>query len=392
MHPVNTGKWFWLRAPEPSPLRLSEKLKTALATSLAILFVGVTSGQMVVGAGLVTLLASMGASAVILFAMPNSPVARPWPLVGGHFLSALVGLLCARYIPHPWIASALAVGIAVLVMHLARCLHPPGGATALIPVLGGESIHALGFQFLLTPLALNVALMLVISQFYRLMTRPLPRPPLPHKSDEPEPLERLGIRSDDLHAALRDMNAYVDVSESELGEIFERAARSAFRREFGELTCERIMTRDVLTVEFGDELESVWRLMQKEGVRALPVIDRGRHVIGIITFGDFFRHARAEEFRGLSGKLKHLLSATPQVTSSKPEVAGQIMTAPVVTARHDAHIADLAMLLTRHGYHRIPIVDEHKKLVGLVTQTDFIAATYRLGAIPPQSNFERIAP
>lgn len=378
---MNGSSGSWLRLPEPSPLGLAEKLRTALAAGLAILGTGLVSGHFTQGTGLTTLLASMGASAVILFAMPNSPVARTWPFLGGHLLSALIGLLCARYVPHPWVAAALAVGSAVLTMHLARCLHPPGGATALIPTLGGESIRALGFQFLVAPLAINLAIMLATSRIYRLLTRPIPAEPPPREA-EPQPLERLGIRMEDLSGALRDMNAFVDVSEGELGEIFERAARSAFRREFGEVRCEHIMTREVFTVEFGDELEAVWQLMQQHRLRTVPVIDRGRHVIGIISLSDFFRHAYAENPRTLGSKLKQLLQATPTITSNKPEVAGQIMSAPAVTARHDAHLADLAQLLTRHHYHRIPIVNERNKLVGLVTQTDLIAAFYRLNMTP----------
>jgi len=377
------SSWLVLRLPERSPLGRAEKIRTALAAGLAILITGWISGRFIEGVGLTTLLASMGASAVILFAMPNSPVARPWPLVGGHFISALIGLGCARYLPDPWLSAALAVGVSVFAMHLARCLHPPGGASALIPILGGESIRALGMQFLLTPLAINVLLMLTASLAYRFLTRPSAPAQPARESGQPLPLERLGIRADDLSGALGEMNAFVDVSAGELSEIFEKAALRAYRREFGEITCAHIMTRDVVTIEFGDELESVWQLMHDRNLRALPVIDRGRHVIGMITLRDFFRHARAEEFGSLSGKLKKLLRATPQVTSDKPEVAGQIMAHPVITVRHDAHIAELASLLTRHGYHRIPIVDERDKLVGLVTQTDLIAAVYRLGGRAP---------
>jgi len=137
------------------------------------------------------------------------------------------------------------------------------------------------------------------------------------------------------------------------------------------------MTPQPLTAEFGDDLESVWQLMQREGIRALPVVDRGRHVIGMVTLKDFFRHARADSFDSLSARLKVLLLPSPRVTSTKPEVVGQIMTAPAITARQDVHIAELARLLCEHGIHQVPIVDERGKLVGLVTQSDLIAALYR---------------
>ncbi|MEW6039148.1 MAG: HPP family protein [Pseudomonadota bacterium] len=365
---------LWL--PEPLPTSFPEQSRSALAAGLAIFLIGMISSRFVEGGGLKTLVASMGASAVILFVVPHSPMARPWSLVGGHLISGLIGILCARWVPDTWPAAALAVGLAIFAMQLTRCLHPPGGASALIPVLGDAGIRALGFQFLLTPLALNVAVILVASRLYGRWVhaaRPAPKTE-PHP---PSPLERIGIRAEDFHAALQDVGVFVDVSADELSDIYHFAASRAFRRTFGETTCARIMTPRPLTAEFGDDLESVWQLMQREGIRALPVVDRGRHVIGIITLKDFFRHARAESFGSLAARLKALLLPSPGVTSTKPEVVGQIMTAPVVTARQDAHIAELARLLSEYGIHQVPIVDERGKLVGLVTQTDLIAALYR---------------
>jgi CBS domain-containing membrane protein len=358
------------------PTSFSEQCRAALAAGLAIFLVGLISSRFVEGGGLKTLVASMGATAVILFVVPHSPMARPWSLVGGHLVSGLIGILCVRWVPQTWLAAALAVGLAIFAMQLARCLHPPGGASALIPVLGDAGIHALGFQFLLTPLALNVAIMLAVSRLYnRWAHSAKPAPKIePHP---PSPLQRIGIRAEDFHAALHDMGVFVDVSADELSNIYHYAATRAFRRTFGETACASVMTPRPLTAEFGDDLESVWRLMQREGVRALPVVDRGRHVIGIVTLKDFFRHVRAEGHDSLSAKLKALLRPSPWVTSRKPEVVGQIMTAPAVTVRQDVHLGELARLLSEHGIHQTPVVDERGKLVGLVTQTDLIAALYR---------------
>jgi CBS domain-containing membrane protein len=325
------------------------------------------------------MLASMGASAVILFAVPHSPMARGWPVAGGHLVSALIGVGCRIWISDTWAAAALALALSLLAMQFLRCLHPPGGATALVPVLGGESIDALGYGFLFTPVSLNVAALLVLARIFRPETRPQAAAGLPPEVSrhDPPPLERLGIRTDDLRAALHDMNAFVDASEGELREIYNLAALRAYRREFGEQTCARIMTREVVTVEFATELEEAWRLMQGERIKALPVVDRGRHVIGIVTRADFFRHVSAEPLDGLGARLRRLVRPTPGQTSAKPEVAGQIMTAPVVTVRADAPIAEVVPLLAGRGIHQVPIVDERRKLVGLVTQSDLIAALYR---------------
>ncbi len=112
------------------------------------------------------LVASMGASAVLLFAVPHGPLSQPWPLFGGHLVSAFIGVVCAQVISQPIPAAALAVGIAIGAMHYLRCIHPPGGATALSAVTGGEAVHQLGFQYVLTPVMLNVMTILLVALLF----------------------------------------------------------------------------------------------------------------------------------------------------------------------------------------------------------------------------------
>ncbi|MCK6410974.1 MAG: HPP family protein [Azonexus sp.] len=120
----------------------------------------------------VLLLGSFGASAVLLFGAPRSPLAQPRNLVGGHMLSALIGVACWKWLsPFPWLAAALAVATAIAVMHLTRTLHPPGGATALIAVTGSAEIHRLGFWYVLLPATLGPLLMLLIALLFNNLAR-----------------------------------------------------------------------------------------------------------------------------------------------------------------------------------------------------------------------------
>jgi CBS-domain-containing membrane protein len=110
------------------------------------------------------LVGSFGASAVLIYGIPTSPYAQPRSLLGGHIISAIIGVSCITVITsYPAIAAALAVALSLVAMHMTRTVHPPGGATALIAVVGGENIHALGYWFVLTPIALGAGLMLVIA-------------------------------------------------------------------------------------------------------------------------------------------------------------------------------------------------------------------------------------
>ena len=113
---------------------------------------------------LLMIVGSFGASAVLIYGAIKSPLAQPRNLIGGHVLSALVGVACQQVFPSTlWLAAALAVSTAIAVMHATQTLHPPGGATALIAVIGGEKIHSLGFSYALFPVGGGVLIMLVIA-------------------------------------------------------------------------------------------------------------------------------------------------------------------------------------------------------------------------------------
>ena len=110
------------------------------------------------------LVGSFGATAVLIYGTPNSPYAQPRNLVGGHIMSALIGVSCAfLFKENIALAAAFAVSASVVAMHFSRCIHPPGGATALIAVVGGSNIHELGYWYALTPIGVGALLMLVIA-------------------------------------------------------------------------------------------------------------------------------------------------------------------------------------------------------------------------------------
>src|SRR5512147_693099 len=122
-----------------APVRLTEKIVSALAAFVAMLLTGILCSSL--GHSAVPLMiASMGASSVLLFAALHSPMAQPWPFVGGHLISALIGITCYKLIPGVFLSAALAVALAIFVMHLLNCLHPPGGATSLAMVISGQEM------------------------------------------------------------------------------------------------------------------------------------------------------------------------------------------------------------------------------------------------------------
>jgi len=155
-----------MRGGEMSPKRAS--LHEIIWSALGC-FLGISSVYWVghlQGLGLedsLFLVGSFGASAILIYGIPEAIPSQPRNLIGGHVLSAIVGVSCAMLISTPMIAAAAAVASAVVVMHLGRCIHPPGGATALIAVIGGSNIHTLGYWYVLTPIASGAVLMLIVA-------------------------------------------------------------------------------------------------------------------------------------------------------------------------------------------------------------------------------------
>lgn len=116
------------------------------------------------GTDLSLLIGSLGASAVLVFGAIRSPLAQPRNLIGGHLVSAVVGVTCWQWLGFDlWLAQAAAVATAIALMHLTRTLHPPGGATALIAVIGSDQIHAMGYLYCLVPALIGPLVLLVVA-------------------------------------------------------------------------------------------------------------------------------------------------------------------------------------------------------------------------------------
>ncbi|MDO9194192.1 MAG: HPP family protein [Undibacterium sp.] len=377
---------YWLSGFVPGKVAVSrlERLRACCGALSGILVTALVSHALLGNAqALPFLIAPMGASAVLLFALPSSPLAQPWSILGGNMVSAAVGVACALWISDPNIAAALAVAGAIAAMFALRCLHPPGGAIALSAVLGGAAIHAQGFYYVLSPVGLNSLLLLLIAVVFNNLTRH--RYPHKQQSDQKSihktgditPTARLGFTSDDLDAVIKKYNQVLDISRDDLEFLFKQTEMQSYQRRFDRITCGDIMSRDIISVEFGTLLEDAWLLLRKHKIKALPVVDRARRVIGILTVVDFMKHANLDVHEGFEIKLRQFIKRTTELHSQKPEVVGQIMTTNVHTADEDKHIVELVPLLSDAGMHHIPIIDKERRLAGIVTQSDLVAALYR---------------
>ncbi|MDP2795043.1 MAG: HPP family protein [Sulfurisoma sp.] len=388
--PMNPLRAAWLRLkPDPSGVAAAEQWRSALAAALAVFVTAWVSWQVPGTPPFVV--ASIGASAVILFVLPGSPFAQPWAVVGGYLVAAAAGVLAASWVPGVVPALALAIGLTILGMLALRCLHPPGGAVALYAVLGGEPVRALGWQFLLTPVLVNALLLVAVALLVNnlLPGRRYPRPPptaVPGKR-EAEPLDRTGLRRRDLQAALRGYGHLVDVGNEELDEIVALAERHAFRRDFGELSCGDIMSRVLVTVRPQATLLEAWRRLRQQRLVMLLVVDALERVEGVVALEDFVRAAKAETVRGLRQRLFRLL----RLNFARDATVGSIMRREVLTVAAGDHVAELVAPMSR-GIHQAAVVDAERRLLGVVTQSDLVAALYRGRLLQPRESPASAAP
>lgn len=183
--------------------------------------------------GAVLVATSMGSTAVTLFASPHGPMSQPWAVTGGHMVSALIGVSCVEWLGSGHVLTApLAVGLSIAAMYSLRCLHPPGGATALGAVLGGESVHALGYMYVVNPILLNVVIILVVAVIFNFpfKWRRYPQPWWEKNvvceigsNDVLSHGEKCMIPHSDLVYALSQIDTFVNVSEQDLQRIYALA-------------------------------------------------------------------------------------------------------------------------------------------------------------------------
>ncbi|QSR27228.1 hypothetical protein CFH99_16530 [Nocardioides aromaticivorans] len=336
-----------------------ELARGALGALVGIAVAGATARAVPGGPEMLPfIVAPMGACAVLLFAVPASPLAQPWPVLGGNLISTGAGLGAHWLVDDVLLAAALGVGAAIGTMMLLGCLHPPGGACALLAATATPAIQEQGVLFVLTPVAVNTAALLVVAVAVNNLTgrryphRPAPPPPASAATE-------LGITTPDVEEAMKRLADRLDVLPADVVAIVRDAETHALDRRLGSIPVARIMNRDVVVAH---PFESIYRartLLVQRQVKTLPVVDDERHVIGVVSIIDLFTRDLVEL-----------------------ETVDSIMRTDVTTILEDTPVAELVPAMTSEGYKNVPVVDAEDRLVGMITRGELIAVLHRalLGA------------
>lgn len=356
-------RWLLSFAPAAVAVPWRERVRSCIG---ALVGIGITGASMhwLFGADtrIPLLVAPMGASAVLLFAVPASPLAQPWSLIGGNLVSATLGVIASQCFDDPVMAAAFAVAAATCAMFALRCVHPPSGAVALTAVLGGPSVHALGFRFVAEPIALQSFVLLSAAIVYHTVTGHR----YPHakrgnaQANRQHDAGATGITRADIEAIVRQQGELIDVAADDLQTLLHEAQLLAYARSFSDMTCADIMSREVVSVSPDTTAAAAWRQLERHRIKALPVVDDARHVVGIVTRTDFV---------GRTAFGLRRMRASRRVD--------EIMTPTVCTVDASVPVGKLIPLFAHYGHHHIPVLDSSKRLAGMITQSDLIGGLHR---------------
>lgn len=323
------------------------------------------------------LIAPFGASAVLLFAVPNSPLAQPWSTIMGNMIAAVVAVAICLLVDDPVPKVALSVGGAITAMILCRALHPPGGAVAMTAALSPALIEKLGFWYAIVPVGIgSIALVFIAIGYAYLTGRKYPfrqfEDPSTHATKDRNPSERLGLTKDELADILSEYRQSFNLGVEDLARLIGAAGMQAATHQTGDPCVGDIMSTDLVSVAPDTPITEILDLFKHHKFISLPVVRSNQEFVGIIFQIDVINH--------FNDSILHKLGRI----AGKKVTAGQIMQRRVQNAAVDDRIASLLPLMADGEVDAVPVLDG-RTLVGIATQTDLIASLTRL-ALPISAN------
>lgn len=329
------------------------------------------------------LVAPFGATSVLLFAVPNSPLAQPWSAIVGNSVAALVGVAACLTVPDPALRIALAVGLAITATMLCRAVHPPAGAVAMTAVMSPEAVDHLGFWFALTPIAAGTALLVVLAALYARATgRRYPfrqfDEPSPNGTADRSPPERLGLSEAELAEILERYRQSLNLGVEDLARLIGAAELQAAAHHAGPMTAEDIMSRNLVTVRPETGIAEVADLFRQHHFTSLPVTGPNNEFLGVIFQIHLISRAREDALRldrGFGPAFRRLLDRNRE----SPVRAEDIMRVALPRATTRTPIGALLPLMADGDTDAVPVL-QRGRIVGIVTRTDLIAALARASA------------
>lgn len=368
--------------PPLSSVSLRESLRAGLGGMIIVAIVGLlalaTSNEPSLG---FYMIAPFGATAVLVFAVPNSPLAQPWSAIVGNSVAALIGVAVCLAVPDPTFRNALAVGLAIMATSLCRALHPPAGAVALTASMNPEAVTNLGWQFIITPVAAGTIFIVLAGVLYaRITGRHYPLRQFEatnrHGTSELSPVERVGLSEQDLTRILERYRQSFNLGVQDLARLIGAVELETAARRAGPMTAADIMSQNLITVSPDTSLGQVADLFRHHKFTSLPVVGEHNRFLGVIFQMHLIARAREDALqldRKFISSMKSLLSRSQNMKSLQ---AKDIMSTTTPKILPTTPIAALLPLMADGDVDAIPVL-EGEQIVGIVTQTDLISALAR---------------
>lgn len=319
------------------------------------------------------LIAPLGATAMLAFAVPSSPLAQPWAAMVGNTVSALIGVALVMTVTEPWLAIGLSVTLAMGAMMLLRAAHPPAAGVALGVVLTADVVREVGFSYAFSPVLLDTCLLLLVAVVYNRLTGrvyPFRQPEEQAPTQVTQPGLQPAIEARELTQILQDLRLDANIGPADLARLIDAAHGIAAEHLFSGVVSRQVMTRDVVTTPPQMPVSQVAALIRQHKLRTLPVIDQDGMFQGLVSAFDLVRSWHKPPKAVKTGVLTRLLR--PSQDAVEP-VAADVMEKTVGTATETTPLGVLIDLLAEGGQQAVPVLDQGR-LVGLVSRADLIAA------------------
>nr|WP_325248981.1 HPP family protein [Amylibacter sp.] len=374
---INRTQWVRGLGPAISSIPMGESLRSGIGALIGLGAAGLlvlTFADPHLG---LIMIAPFGASAVLLFGVPNSPLAQPWAALVGNTVSAAVGVTVSLLVPDPTLCVSLAVALSVVAMMLTRAVHPPGGAVAMTAALNPALVQDMGYHFALLPVAAGTALLVLLAILYAHLTGR--RYPYRHFDDEnangttdAPAMERLGLSEDDLSTILQRYRQSLNLGVEDLARLIGAAQLQAASHRTGPVSAADIMSRDLVTVGADTPLSDVADLFRQHGFTTLPVVGDNDSYLGVIFQIHLIRRAREDALR-LNRRFSAAMGRLMATQGKSAVRAGQIMAVTTPCVSPDTPLAALLPILAEGSCDAVPVL-ESGRIVGIVTRNDLIAA------------------
>ena len=327
------------------------------------------------------LFAPLGATAVLVFAVPSSPLAQPFSCVMGNTISALWTLGVMHSLPPVW-WPAVAVAGAIACMLVTRSLHPPGGAVALLMALSPAQTLATPWPLLLLQIALMTGVLVMAGVVYHRVTGRR----YPHHADGVSPpgprhAPRLGLSTADLEALLLRFDQANNLDAQDLAALMAAAEDQAIEQRLGGVQCGQLMTPKPVVCHMDDALRDVAKLLQQHAVKCLPVVDAHGQLLGLLERSAVFEHlwalgpdaapqAKANTWHWFKPGLHKPRKGQAQDAITLAH-SSRLVRAPELTVDAETPVGQLLETLARHQVPCVPVLHD-ARLVGVITRTDLV--------------------